>query len=220
MTASQPACAGYVGDYPFRRGPGTPDWLERQRDGIGLQNRWSCLVNAGHLNYTPAMRHLLSLALYLASLPAIAQTATPASSQSTPPTAAQAAPSADEIVAQEQLLWKAYSSGDAEALDGLMLPDFTSVSKTISNRDEVLSAMKQLHRSCSIGPVSMNRPEVTILSPDVATIAYSAAISTICDNRTTKATTNATTVWVRHSGRWQMHLHTEFMVSGFAVQSQ
>ncbi len=165
------------------------------------------------------MRHLFSLALCLASLSANAQNATPISTQSTPSTVAQAAPSADEIIAKEQALWKAYTSGDVAAFGSLMQPDFITVAKKISSREEVLTAFSQLHRTCTIDPVSIINPQVTVLSPDVATITYNGRFSTTCDNRVAKISINVSTVWVRRDGDWKMHLHTEFVVNGFSVQS-
>jgi hypothetical protein len=165
------------------------------------------------------MRHLLSLALCLASLSANAQNAAPASPQSIPPTAAQAAPTADEIIAQEQLLWKAYTGGDTAEFGGLMLPDFVNVSNKISTREEALTAFNQLHRACSLEPVNIINPQVTVLSADVATITYNGRFSTVCNNRAAKISINVSTVWVRHEGDWKMHLHTEFVVNGFSVQS-
>ncbi len=177
------------------------------------------MANVTYLIYTPAMRHLLSLALCLASLSAAAQTAAPASTQSAPPAAAQSAPSADEIIAKEQLLWKAYTAGDTAEFGSLMMPDFVNVSNKIFTRDETLTAFNQFHRTCSADPVSIINPQVMVLSPDVATITYNGRFSTTCNNRTAKININVSTVWFRHEGDWKMHLHTEFVVNGFSVQS-
>ena len=177
------------------------------------------MANVTYLIYTPAMRHLLSLALCLASLSAAAQTAAPASTQSAPPAAAQSAPSADEIIAKEQLLWKAYTAGDPP----IRQFDDAGLCKCLPNkiftRDETLTAFNQFHRTCSADPVSIINPQVMVLSPDVATITYNGRFSTTCNNRTAKININVSTVWFRHEGDWKMHLHTEFVVNGFSVQS-
>ncbi len=166
------------------------------------------------------MRSLVILALALAALPLTAQTAPTAPLNAGSPMQAQAAPTADDIIAQEQVLWKAYAGGDVAEFGSLMLPDFVSIAKKISTRDEVLTAFTQFHRTCSVAPVNMISPQVMILSPDVATITYNARFSTTCDNRAAKISINVSTVWVRRQGEWKMHLHTEFVVNGFSVQSQ
>jgi uncharacterized protein (TIGR02246 family) len=166
------------------------------------------------------MRPLVILALAFAALPLTAQTTPSAPSNAGSPMQAQAAPAADEIIAQEQLLWKAYASGDVPAFGSLMQPDFVSIAKKISTRDEVLTEFTQFHRTCSVAPVNMISPQVMLLSPDVATITYNARFSTTCDNRVAKISINVSTVWVRRQGDWKMHLHTEFVVNGFSVQSQ
>jgi hypothetical protein len=173
------------------------------------------------LVYTPAMRPLVILAFTCAASPLIAQNVplVPAQSVSQVQVQAQAAPTADEIIAKEQLLWKAYTGGDTAKFGGLMLPDFVNVSNKISTREEALIAFNQLHRTCSVDPVSIINPQVTVLSPDVATITYNGRFSTTCDSRVAKISINVSTVWVRHEGDWKMHLHTEFVVNGFAVQS-
>ena len=165
------------------------------------------------------MRPLVILALIFAALPLTAQTTPSPPSNAISPVQAQAAPTADEIIAKEQALWKAYTSGDVAAFGSLMQPDFITVAKKISSREEVLTAFSQLHRTCTIDPVSIINPQVTVLSPDVATITYNGRFSTTCDNRVAKISINVSTVWVRRDGDWKMHLHTEFVVNGFSVQS-
>jgi hypothetical protein len=140
-----------------------------------------------------------------------------AQSAPTPPAAGSVSKS--EIVHQEELLWQLYTDGDTVALEKLMLPDFTSVSQQISDRDDVLGVVKRLQLSCTISPVTVNRPEVAILSPDVATIVYSTTFVQKCAHRTTKSDARISTVWVRRDGRWQMHLHTESVIPLFAVQT-
>jgi hypothetical protein len=158
------------------------------------------------------MRPLFVLAFFLAGSSCFAQTA--------PPAAAQAMPGTDEILAQEQLLWKLYASGDLDGLDKLILPDFTSISrKKISNRDEILAATKQNQAKCSVEPVVIKHPLINVLSPDAATIVYVATIKRTCDNLKGKSESNMSTVWVRRDGVWKAHLHSELITSSFAVQA-
>jgi len=158
------------------------------------------------------MRPLLVLAFFLASSSCFAQTA--------PSGTSQAMPGTDEILAQEQLLWKLYASGDLEGLDKLILPEFTSISrKKIAGRDEILAATKQNQRTCTVDPVTIKHPLITMLSPDTATIVYVATIKRTCDNLKGKSENNMSTVWVRRDGAWKAHLHSELVTSSFAVQA-
>ncbi len=165
------------------------------------------------------MLKILLLAAGLNVLPALAQDP-PSEARSTNSAASgQVNSTAQEIFAQEQLLWKTFADGDVDGLNKLMLPDFINVTSRQQSRDEVLETFKHNLQVCTEDPIAIRRAQVFMLSPDVASIVYQANLSKTCDERTSKSDYNMTTVWVRRDGRWQMHLHTEFMITGFAVQS-
>jgi hypothetical protein len=50
------------------------------------------------------------------------------------------------------------------------------------------------------------------MAPDIATIVYHATETPTCGGRSMSGDTNISTVWLRHDGVWQMHLHTEYAV--------
>lgn len=158
------------------------------------------------------MRSYLVVALLCAGAPVLSQSTAPAPSHSSPST--------NEIIAQEATFWKFYVKGKSAELNQLMLPDFTEISKNILSRADALDEIKQTQQLCSVNPVNINDPQVAILSPEVATIAYSTTIAKTCGHKTVRSATNVTSVWVRQDGRWQMHLHTEFIASEHAFQSQ
>jgi uncharacterized protein (TIGR02246 family) len=162
------------------------------------------------------MSWISAVALVVLTASAFAQTPSVPSTATEAPTAT-GRPSVADVIALEQSLWRAYAAGDADALDKLMRSDFTSVTRAISSRDEVLLKFRQDSQTCKVEPVAVDAPLVSILSDNVATIAYRAAVNRTCGEKTEKAQSNMTTVWVRRDGQWRMQLHSERLVSGFAV---
>lgn len=162
----------------------------------------SCRINecngdsAMGLVYILLIRYRWVLTLFFLSLPLLAQTA------NTP----------DEIIAQENAFWKAYTDGNVRDLSNLLPPDFVNVEAEIWNRDQVLTFVKQFHQKCTLAPVRVVDPRVTFLTPGIATLVYHATETPTCGDRTMSGETNISTVWLRHDGRWQMHLHTEYAV--------
>lgn len=110
-------------------------------------------------------------------------------------------------------------AADSERLQKLLMPDFSAITDDIRDRDAYIEAIKAVRQTCPLDQVHIDDPYVNILSPDVATIAYSVTIKTNCNNRAVTATSNNATVWVRKDGQWRVHLHTQAIVNGFAVQS-
>jgi hypothetical protein len=141
------------------------------------------------------MRSILILTLLLSSLPVIAQSNKP-----------------DEIITQEKAFWKAYEEANTADLTKLLTSDFTNVEEQIWNRDQVLTFVKQFHAMCKLAPVTITDPHVSFITPDIATIVYHATETPTCGSRTLSGETNISTVWLRHDGRWQMHLHTEYAI--------
>jgi len=123
-------------------------------------------------------------------------------------------------VALEQSLWQVLIAGDADALDKIMLPDFVDIAGVINTRADLLETLKHKTGACSNQGFTIDRSFANVLSDDVATIAYQLTTSKVCGERTSKIVSNMTSVWVRHDGRWQLHLHTERAYSGFSFQSQ
>jgi len=140
------------------------------------------------------MRSLLALLLLCITVSAYAQT-TDAS---------------DAIIAQENAFWKAYVDANTTDLSKLFLPEFINVEEQLMNRDQVLTFVRQFHEQCTLAPVKLLDPHVVFLSADIATLVYHATETPTCGTHTMSGDTNITTVWVRHRGRWQMHLHTEY----------
>ncbi|MGB6193139.1 MAG: nuclear transport factor 2 family protein [Terracidiphilus sp.] len=125
---------------------------------------------------------------------------------------AQTTATANVIVAQESAFWKAYTVGNITDLGTLLQPGFTNVEQEIWTRDQVLTFVEQFHKQCSLAPVALIDPHVSFLTPDIATIVYHAKEAATCGARTMSGDTNISTVWVRHDGHWQMHLHSEYAI--------
>ena len=118
----------------------------------------------------------------------------------------------DLIVQQEQDFWTSYTSGNTAGLSRLLLPDFTNVEQEIWNRTQVLDFVKGFFTQCSLAPVKILDPKVTILSGDTATIVYHATETPTCGGHSMSGDTNISTVWLLRDGRWQMFLHTEYAI--------
>jgi len=152
------------------------------------------------------MRRLLSLVLLCLASPVLAQTTNTPSDQSA------------DILAAENSFWTAYTKGDTAALDKLFTPDFTNVEQYLWDRQQVLDFVQQFFAKCSLAPVKILDPYVTLLSPTIATLVYHATESPTCGARTMSGNTNISTVWVltpataSDPAHWQMHLHMEFAV--------
>ena len=144
-----------------------------------------------HISYLCAI-----LATGLSSLPVLCQTPT--------------VRNADAIIAQEGAFWKAYVAADTEALSKLFAPDFVNVEEQLMDATQVARFVRRFHERCTLAPVSILNPRVTILTSGVATVVYHAVETPTCGTQTMSGDTNITTVWVRHGDRWQMHLHTEY----------
>jgi hypothetical protein len=122
---------------------------------------------------------------------------------------AQSTGTPDTIIAQENAFWKSYVANDSASLSTLLSIDFINVEEQLWNREQVIKFLQMFHSRCTLAPVEILSPNVTFLSPDVATLVYHATESPTCGKQSISGDTNMTTVWVRHDGRWQMHLHTE-----------
>ena len=92
----------------------------------------------------------------------------------------------------------------------MLLPDFINIEEQQMSRDAVLRFVTQFHKQCTLAPVSILEPNVSFLSPDIATLVYHAIETPTCGTQTMSGDTNISTVWVKRDGRWQMHLHTEY----------
>ncbi len=110
-------------------------------------------------------------------------------------------------------------AGDFDNLGNLLSPDFVSVSSKILERAAFIDDVRAGSQTCPIQPVTIGNPQVKNISSDVATIAYTATISTSCKSRDVKLTSSTVTIWVRRDGVWRMHLRTQLLANGFAVQS-
>ncbi len=126
------------------------------------------------------------------------------------PALAQSPAKPDDIIAQENLFWTNYTAGNTAALGLQLTPDFTNVEQKIWNRDQVLAFVKFFFAKCTLSPVTLVSPQVTFITPDIATVVYRATESPTCNGATKSEDVNATTVWVRHDTHWQIHLHTEY----------
>ena len=176
------------------------------------------MVNGEGLGYTPAMRKMILLVMCFAGTSVWAQSSAPAASQAT--STVQAGPStSDEIIANEQRFWDLLVAGDFDGMGKMLSPDFVSVSSKILERAPFIEDVRANSQTCPIQPVHVSNPQVKDVSPDVATIAYSVVLATSCKDRVVKLTSSTITIWVRRDGVWRMHLRTQLLASGFAVQS-
>jgi hypothetical protein len=122
----------------------------------------------------------------------------------------QTSPNQDEIIAQENLFWTNYTSGNVTGLSAQFAPEFTNVEQKIWNRDQTLSFVKAFFAKCTLEPVKLVNPRVSFITPDIATIVYQATESPTCNGGTMTGDVNVSTAWVRRDGHWLMHLHTEY----------
>lgn len=81
------------------------------------------------------------------------------------PVFAQTIATADVIVAQENAFWRAYAAGNVTDLATLLQPSFTNVEQEIWTRDQVLTFVQQFHKQCSLAPVALVDPHVSVLAP-------------------------------------------------------
>jgi hypothetical protein len=165
------------------------------------------------------MQKMILLAICFAVASAWARSSAPATPQTPLPSQASSPSTSDEIVANEQRFWDLVSAGDIDSLGNLLSPDFVSVSGKILERAAFIDDIRASSRTCPIEPVQIGNPQVKNVSPDVAMIAYSATIATSCKNRDIKLTSSTVTIWVRRDGVWHVHLRTQLLANGFAVQS-
>jgi hypothetical protein len=142
------------------------------------------------------MRQLLALSLLLASVSLSAQNTN----------------NPEMIIAQENAFWKAYVDGNSADLEKLLPQDFTNVEQNIWNRDQVLAFVKGFRERCRLAPVRILEPQVRFLTADIATLVYHAIETPTCGTHTMSSDTKISSVWVRRSGNWQLHLHSEFAV--------
>lgn len=143
--------------------------------------------------YNPTMR-ALALILVLTAF-AHAQTA--------------AGPEPIEIVHQEQHLWKTMAEENFATVRKLFMPDFIEVDSHIAALDTLLVTLQQ----CKLTEYELRDLEVRILGPDAAMTAYHAVSTFDCGTEAKPDPhhfdNNATTVWVRRSGKWLVQAHTE-----------
>ena len=165
------------------------------------------------------MQKLILLAICFAVASVWAQSSTPAPSQTTSLSQASIPPTSDEIIANEQRFWDLVVAGEFDSLTNLLSPDFVSVSNKILERAAFIDDVRAGSQTCPIQPVTIGNPQVKSVSPDVVTIAYSATIATSCKNRDVKLTSSTVTIWICRDGVWRMHLRTQLLANGFAVQS-
>jgi hypothetical protein len=127
---------------------------------------------------------------------------------------AVASADAKEIIAKEYLLQKYEIEFNYAGIEKLTLPDFTELSQSIENRDQIIAGLRRFSASgCRIQPVKMKNAKVTFLSPDIATLVYFASQTGTCFSRTFTADANIATLWVRHDGQWQAQMHTELLAT-------
>ena len=161
----------------------------------------------------------ICLAVASASASAWAQSSAPVPSPATSPSQASSPATSDEIMANEQRFWDLVVAGDFDGLGNLLSPDFVAISSKIQERAAFIDDVRASSQTCPIEPVHIGNPQVKEVSSDVATIAYCATIATSCKNRDVKLTSSTVTIWVRRDGVWRMHLRTQLLANGFAVQS-
>lgn len=162
------------------------------------------------------MRPVILILLCLAAVRPYAQTAPASRAQSS----ALPAPKADEIVALEQSAWDRYANVDFDGMGEMMQPDYVNLTTAQQTREETLKAMRQELQGCSVSPVSVVDPAVTVVSPDVALIVYKSKIVKQCGYQRSTTVANLTTVWLRRDGRWKMQMHSAYIISGFSVRSE
>ena len=132
------------------------------------------------------------------------------------PAFAQSAPKSKEIITQENVFWHAYVDGNKADLDKLFTADFTNVEQNIWTRKNVLNFIDQFHAMCTLAPVVIRDPQVTFLTPEIATIVYHETETPTCGTHSMSDDTNISTVWVHRNvdgaPRWQMQLHSEYAI--------
>ena len=78
------------------------------------------------------------------------------------------------------------------------------------SRDQVFEMLNKFRAlPCHLSAVKMEDPAVTLLSQNVATIVYRASESLTCGRRSISIEGNATGLWVRKGGHWQVQVHTQ-----------
>jgi hypothetical protein len=145
---------------------------------------------------------LFILSVFLAALPALAQSRPPAHSATGP----------GEIIAVEAAFQRFEVNGNIQELEKMMLPGFVQIEQEMMTRDQVIATVKRVQSSpCRVGPVKMIDPKVAFLSLEIATIVYRASQAATCGSKTFTLYANISTVWVRRDGRWQMEIHAEYL---------
>jgi hypothetical protein len=162
------------------------------------------------------MRLVLLAMLIALAVRAPAQTAPTQATPDSQHAATQTAGDVD-LAALEQSFLNAVASEKADAVAGFLSPDFVSVAGKIHNRSESLELLSR-ESFCSSQPIVLSHPQVASLSKDVAIIVYQTTLSGSCGTRKGKLDLNVSSVWVRRNGNWQMQMHTQQAISGFAVQ--
>jgi hypothetical protein len=168
------------------------------------------------ISYTSCMRSVILILLCIAAVCSNAQSApaTEEQSQNLP------APRTNEILALEQSVWDLYAKVDIDGLGALMHPDFSNLTTRQLTREETLNDARQELQGCSVSPISIVSPAVTVVSPDVALIVYKTKIVKQCGHSHSTMQANMTTVWSRRDGRWKMQMHSAYITSGFSVRSE
>lgn len=165
------------------------------------------------------MRFIVWTALLATCNSAMSQSPPPAQPPAANQPSASQRPSDADIIALENSMLKAATTHDLDTLGSLLGPDFVSVASKINDRQATLDVSQQGKIKCGDEPFVLSHPVVSVLSNDVATIVYEYSLSGTCDQGQAKLDVNATSVWVRRSGKWQIQLHTERPLSGFVVRS-
>jgi hypothetical protein len=119
---------------------------------------------------------------------------------------------AKEIIAQELLLQRYEIEFNFAGMEKLMLPDFIELSESIKNRDQVLAGLRRVSESgCRVQPIKMKNARVAFLSPEIATLVYSATQTGTCYSQSLTINANVATLWVRRDGRWQAEVRSELI---------
>lgn len=119
-----------------------------------------------------------------------------------------------QVIAAETALMRSESSANYAALKAMLAPDFMEADRAMLNRDQLVEMVRVAHSvPCRFGTTSVEHPVVTILEPEIATIAYHASQSLTCGQHVMNAEGNISSVWVLIAGHWRTRLHSEIIVN-------
>ncbi|MEJ2541436.1 MAG: nuclear transport factor 2 family protein [Gemmatimonadota bacterium] len=134
------------------------------------------------------------------------------------PTAAEMQESAPEVdaeslIALERAVWEDLAAGDFEGVRARMTDDFVlvNVGGTVTGADDWLAQTSQGMASCETEDWSIDRPQVTVLSPTSAFLTYEGRTTMGCNGEPMHESEGFfTTVWVQRDGDWKMAYFSAF----------